>query len=402
MINVILLVGLILALGFGIGKVTHRIGITGIVGYIIAGVILGPEVLGVPHIVGIEKEVFSTMWDIAMFSALALIGFIIGTHLTPRSLGKYKKTIIAAVGGEIAGAFILVFLGAYAYTQDLPTALLFASLAPASAPAGAVATLHEYRAKGSLTNAIYAIVGWDDALAVIVFAITLGVVSSLLGGAASVTSMLKIPAREVLGGLALGAAVGGAMTFLMRRIRERESIFIASLAMIFASAGLAEMFGFSLILTCMVLGIVFVNLSSERSGKPREVIEYIMGPIYIVFFALAGMELNFNLLLAMGLLGAVYIACRAAGLISGVSLAARASGGPPEFQKYLGFGILSQAGVAIGLAALAGSRISALPGGAELASLALTMIMATTVVFEIIGPIGVKFAIGKAGEIGKE
>ncbi len=400
MLNVFLLIGLILALGFAIGRVTHHIKITGIVGYIIAGVILGPAIIDVPHVVGIEGEAFSTIWDVVTFSTLALIGFIIGTHLTPRSLGKYSKPIVAVILGECLGAFLLVFLGVYIYTQDLATALLFASLAPASAPAGAVATLHEYRAKGPLTNAIYAVVGWDDALAIIIFAITLGFVGASLGGAISFSSLIISPVKEILGGLALGVVLGAVMVGLMRKIRERESVFVTSLAVIFVSAGLAVSFEFSLILTCMVMGIFFVNLS-PHDYRPRKFIEYTMPPIYILFFTLAGMNLDVDLLLTMGLLGGIYILCRAAGLIGGTSLAARASGGPLIFQKYLGFGILSQAGVAIGLAALAGSRIGALPGGAELASLALTIIMATTIVFEIIGPIGVRFAIGKAGEIGK-
>ncbi|KXB03016.1 hypothetical protein AKJ35_00980 [candidate division MSBL1 archaeon SCGC-AAA833F18] len=401
MLNVFLLVGLILALGFSIGRVTHKIKITAIVGYIIAGIILGPEVLDVPAVIGIGEEAFSTIWDITTFAALALIGFVIGMHLTKRSLGKHTKFIMAAIIGECLGAFLLVFLGVLIFTHDLPTALLLASLAPASAPAGAVATLHEYRAKGPLTNAIYAVVGWDDALAVIIFAISLAFVGSMLGGAASLSATLIPPLREVLGGMALGAGLGLVMVFLMRKIGERDSIFITSLAIIFIGAGLAVSLEFSLILTCMIIGIFFVNFS-HYDNRPRKFVEYIMPPIYILFFTLAGMSLDFNLLLTMGLLGLVYILCRAVGLIGGTSLATRAAGGPSIFQKYLGFGILSQAGVAIGLAALAGSRIAALPGGPELASLALTMIMATTIVFEIIGPIGVRFAIGKAGEIRKE
>lgn len=400
MLNVFLLIGLILALGFAIGRVTHHIKITGIVGYIIAGVILGPAILDVPHVVGIGGEAFSTIWDVVTFSTLALVGFIIGTHLTSRSLGEFTKPIIAVIFGECIGAFLLVFMGVFIYTQDLATALLFASLAPASAPAGAVATLHECHARGPLTNAIYAVVGWDDALAIIIFAITLGVVGASLGGAISLSGMVMYPVREILGGLALGATLGTVMTLLMKKIKERESILITSLAIIFICAGLAVSFEFSLILTCMVVGIFFVNLS-PHDFRPRKLIEYIMPPVYILFFTLAGMSLDFDLLLTMGLLGVVYILCRAVGLIGGTSLAARASGGPPIFQKYLGFGILSQAGVAIGLAALAGSRIGALPGGAELASLALTMVMATTIVFEIIGPMGVRFAISKAGEAGK-
>jgi Kef-type K+ transport system membrane component KefB len=163
-------------------------------------------------------------------------------------------------------------------------------------------------------------------------------------------------------------------------------------------AGLAELLDLSLILTCMAIGIAMVNLSPATGGASRGLVEGIMPPIYIVFFILAGMQFEFGLLYLAGILAVIYIVCRVAGKVLGISLTAKFSGAPTTFRKYLGFGMISQAGVAIGLAALLTTELAGLPEGAILATLGITVILATTIVFEIIGPIGVRYAIFKAGE----
>ncbi|MFQ6129212.1 MAG: cation:proton antiporter [Candidatus Hadarchaeaceae archaeon] len=398
MINILLLVGVILALGYIVGRGTHALKITGVVGYIIVGVILGSSIFGIVNVLGISEEAFSTLWGITTDFTLALIAFIIGSQLTLRLMRNLGKPILAMIFGESFGAFFLVLLGVYLITQNLPLALLLASLAPASAPAGTVAVLHEYRAKGPLTDAILAVIGWDDALAIVIFVVAISIIKAMLGGGISLFSAVAYPIVEIFGGLALGAAIGGALAFAVKKVRERESILVISFAAILIGAGVAEFLGFSLILTCMAIGIVLINILPTMGGTSRGLIENIMPPIYVIFFALAGMQLRFDLLITMGLLGLIYIVCRTAGLIGGASISAKAARAPTIFQKYLGFGILSQAGVAIGLAALAGSMLAGYPGGVDLGLKAITLIMATTIVFEIIGPIGARFAIIRARE----
>lgn len=394
--NVLLLVGIILAFGAIIGKITHKLKLTGVVGYIIAGVILGYLTKTFGYF-GASETTISTIWEITTKATLALIAFIIGGHLAIHIFRKLGKPIIAMIFGESFGAFFVVLIGAYVVSGDLALSLLLASLAPASAPAGTMAVLQEYRARGPLTDAILATVGWDDALTVLIFAGTMSGVKISLGGELTLLSLIT-PLKEIFGAILLGLALGGVLLFLSKRIRERETLLIASLAAVFIGAGLADAVGFSLILTCMVLGMTIINLMPALGRTSVNLIESFMPPIYVFFFALAGTQLRFDLLLSMGALGMAYIVGRSLGLIGGATLGARLSGAPKILQKYLGFGILSQAGVAIGLAALAGSEL----GGAQIAATAITLVMATTVVFEIIGPIGARYAITKAGEARRE
>jgi Kef-type K+ transport system membrane component KefB len=330
------------------------------------------------------------------------VAFVIGAQLTLRLVKKLGRSIVAIIFGECLGAFFLVLVGVYLLTKDLTTALIFASLAPASAPAGALAVLQEYRAKGVLTDAILAVVGFDDALAVIIFVFSISAVRVLLGGAVSMSTMIITPAVEIGGAILLGAGIGISIVFVSKKIKERDDMLVAVLAGILICAGLSQLFQISLILSCMVLGMFLINIIPDIGRTTRGLVENIMLPVYIIFFVIVGTDLRLDLLIPMGLLGIIYIICRTFGLIGGTCSAAALSKAEPKLQKYLGFAILSQAGVAIGLAALVAAELHAYGStGIYLGSLALTIITATTVVFEIIGPIGTRFAITKAGEATK-
>ena len=397
MLNLLLLTGIILAAGYLVGKATHGLRVTGVVGYILIGIILGPF-LGVGEKLGISKAAFSEFWGLTTNFTLALIAFIIGSHFTARLLRGLGKSIVAMLLAESMGAFLVVALGVYLYTHDLVTTLLISSVAAATDPAASVAVLHEYRARGPLSTALLMLVGWDDAVASVIVVVALAAMKVLLGGEISISSAIAVPALEIVGGLALGAVIGGVLAFIVKRSRERETILVTTFASIFVGAGLAQLLDLSLILTCMATGIVFINACPAKGNASRGMVEGIMPMIYVLFFALAGMQLRFDLLRAAGVLVLIYIICRMVGKVSGISLSAKASKAPAVLQKYLGFGMFPQGGLAVGLMALLGAEIASFPGGAELAALGITTIMATTIIFEIIGPIGVRFAIFKAGE----
>ncbi len=396
MINLILIFGIALALGFIIGKATHWIKLTAIVGYIVAGIILGP-VLGL-----INPAEISNAINLVVSVTLGLVAFIIGGSFVKETLKKLGKIMLFTLFGESFITFIIVTFGIYLWTHNLPIALLFGALAPASAPAGTMAALHYCKAKGGLTTLTTAIVGLDDGVGILLFAFVIVFIKVLLGGTFSIESAVLTPLIEIFGALALGAVLGAALSFASKHIRGREETFIMSIVAVLLCAGLAELLNVSLILACMALGAIFVNLSQSLAKTSYETLEGVIPPIYIAFFAIAGLQLRINLLLVIGLVGVVYIILRSIGKIGGAALSSRAAKAEPRIQKYLGFSLLSQAGVAIGLACLVASELSDYPGGKELGALAITMIAATTVVFEIIGPIGVRFAVTKAGESGKE
>lgn len=393
--------GIVLGIGFGIGKITHSVKLTRVVGYIMLGAILGPSFLGVPEMLGITEGVFQTIWDTITLVVLSLVAFIIGAQLTKKLIDELGTPLVVMIIGESLLAFFLVFLGTYLYTGQVAMALLLGGLAPASAPAGTVAVIHEYNAKGTLTDALLAIVGFDDALAIIIFIFGLAGAASILGGGFSVTNLVILPGKEIIGGLIVGSAAGGGLTLVEGKIKERDSLLVVSLSFIFFSAGLAEMLNFSVILSCMAIGIVFINTSPGRGESVRDIVEGVMAPLYVLFFVLVGMEMNFGLLTNIGLLAAIYVLLRIVGLAGGASLAAKLAKAP-ESLKYAGLGILSQAGVAIGLAAIARSRLAALAGGIQLTSIVLTVVLSTTIFFEIIGPIGTRYVLEAAGEIGEE
>jgi Kef-type K+ transport system membrane component KefB len=390
MFNYLLLAGIVIGLGFLIGKGTHLLKITGVIGYILTGIIIGPDVLNIIRLTPVEIE---TMTNIA----LGFVAFIIGGELTHSLLRKMGKSIIAIIIGESFGAFFIVLIGLYLLTNNLPLALIFAAMAPASAPAGTVAVLHEYKAKGPLTDAILAVVGFDDGLAVLIYAFSISAIGVLLSGVVSVSTLFINPVIEIGGALLLGGGIGLLFGYILRKLIEREEIIVISLTAIFLTAGLSLFFEVSLILACMAMGMVMINMYPQDNKPVFEHIRSISLPVYILFFVIAGINLHLGLLISIGAIGIVYIICRSLGLIGGSYISALASKADPVIRKNIGLGILSQAGVAIGLSLLAYQKLLSL-GMEELGDLIVTTVAATTVIFEIIGPLSARVAIFRAGE----
>ena len=392
--DLLLIAGLSLLLGYFVGKGTFTLRITSIVGYIFTGILLGP----VLHVLKVPQAGA----DLIVNVTLSLIGFVIGGTFTLDYLRGAGKQIWVIILGESTGAFLLVLAGVYLLTRDLPLSLILAALAPASAPAGTLAAIRDSRASGPLTKAAIAVVGLDDATSIILFVVSIAVVKVLLGGEMSVHELVLVPLREILGSAAVGAVLGWGLSLAVKRTSERGNILVLTLASLLLAGGLARVFHFSLILTSMFVGATLVNLAPAESKISFQEIEGILPPVYVAFFILAGSELRPDLLLSMGLVGVVYIVARSIGLISGASIGAWISRAPEVIVKYLGFAILSQAGVAVGLSLLVASELSAFGSqGTHYGTVAVTIISATTVFFEIVGPIGVRFAVTRAGEFGR-
>jgi Kef-type K+ transport system membrane component KefB len=388
--NYILLAGIAIGLGFLIGKGTHLMKITGVVGYIATGIILGPDVLGVIHLSSVEIE---TMTNVA----LGFVAFIIGGELTFSILRKMGKSIIPIIIGESFGAFFIVFFGVYLLTNNVPLSIIFAAMAPASAPAGTVAVIQEYKAKGKLTNAILAVVGFDDGLAILIYAFSIAIAGVILSGVFSVSNILFVPIMDIGVAVLIGGAIGVVFAFIFKRLIEREEIIALSLTAIFITAGLSVLFDVSLILACMTMGIVIVNFYPQDNKPVFEHIKSVSLPVYILFFVIAGVNLHLGLLVSIGAIGLVYVICRTLGLVGGSYISALASKADPVIRNNLGFGILSQAGVAIGLSLIASNKLTEL-GHPEIGSIVITTVAATTVVFEVIGPLSARLAITRSGE----
>ena len=390
MLNYLLLGGLIIGFGFLIGKGTHLLRITGVIGYILTGVIIGPDVLNLVHLSSVEIE---TMTNIA----LGFVAFIIGGELTIRSLRKTGKSIIAIIFGESLGAFCIVFAGLYFLTNNLPIASTFAAMAPASAPAGTIAVIHEYKAKGKLVDSILMVVGFDDGLAVLIYAFAMAAVGVVVSGDVSLSALVLEPMRDIGGALLFGALFGAVFAYIFRKLNEREEIIAVGITAIFLTAGFALFFEVSLILCCMVAGMMVINLFPQDNKPVFDNIKSICLPVYIIFFVIAGINLHLGLLLSIGSIGIVYVICRTLGLVGGSYVSAFASKADKVIRDNIGLGILSQAGVAIGLSLLAYQKLSSM-GLQDVGSLVVTTVAATSVVFEIIGPLAARVALVRSGE----
>ena len=395
------LTGLAVVASLYVGKLARRLGLPSLIGYLVVGVLLGGSVLGMFGEHEIAQVSFVTQ------IALGFVAFTIGSELSVRSMRRLGSGITAIILCESLAAFALVFLAIYLVTGDLALSLIFGAMAPASAPAGTVAVIQEYRARGNLTSALYAVVGFDDGLAILIYGFAAAAARSLLlreatGSSCGVLSSIGSPAAELGLSILLGAALGAVYAVLQRRLRHGHEIPALTFGFVAVAVGLSQQFHLSLILVNMMIGFTLAN--SNSSAAVRSVagqLRSVMPLLFILFFFLAGAHLQLGRLAALGAVGIVYIAGRTAGKLSGAWAGSVLGRAGPKLRRYLGLGILSQAGVAIGFSLIASQDLHAIGTDHAIAIGAgvITTITATSIVFEIVGPLAAKIALQKAGEI---
>ena len=407
------LVGAMLIVCFYVGKLIKKTSLPSLIGYMLVGTLFGSSF---KHF-GLELFTESVRESLSFITQVALgfVAFSIGSELSIKSLRRLGNGIVWIIFSESFAAFFVVTGLIYLVTRDLPMALIFGSMAPASAPAGTVAIIHEYKAKGSLTQALYAVVGFDDGLAIIIFGFSAAVAKSLLLAetpghtSEGFFQMLKAPTLEIILSIVVGSVLGFLLCQLVRFIKNSRDMLIIVFGVITLSTGLSMMWHLSLILTNMVVGFVLINTRRESLvHRVTAPLLEIMPLTFVLFFCLAGAHLQLAALPSLGLIGIVYILGRSGGLIGGARLGAMFGHVEEKIKKYVGLGILSQAGVAIGLALIVNAEFAGLGAvtdgeshGSQIGIKVITTITATCIVFEIIGPILAKYALGKAGELGK-
>ena len=396
----LLIVGIMTFIAFYFGKSMKYIKLPSIMGFMIIGLILGPSLFDL-----LDENVqnnFSFITEIA----LSFVALSIGIELSFASLKKQGISIIIIIIAESFLAFFMVTTGIYLLTGNLPMALIFGAIAPASAPAGTVAVIREYKAKGSLTQALYAVVGFDDGLGIIIFGFASAIAQSLISGANTtahnnVITLLSKPLLEVGLSIAVGIIMAYIFSLLAKKLKGERDIFILLFSFVLITTGLCSLFHLSLILTNMILGIVLINTQANSLiRKIHNELSYVMPLLFILFFVLAGANLHVSALPAVGIIGVVYIIGRSSGLMGGAWLGAVVGKAETKIRKYLGLGILSQAGVAIGLSLIVKHEFSKLgPEGIKIGTIVITTVTATSIFFEIIGPILTKIGLKKSGEI---
>lgn len=404
-VSALTLLGISTLVGFYVGRLSRHARLPSIIGYMVLGVILGPSVL----------HLFSdTMLDDLSFIteiSLGFVAFSIGSELSLSSLRDLGSGIILIILTESFMAFLIVVGAMYFLTGDVPLALVFGAMAPASAPAGTVAVIHEYKARGNLTKALYAVVGFDDGLAIMIFGLSAALAKSLLVGEAtgsteSVLMSLAVPAKEIVLSLVTGAVIGFIFCQMVRRLQNSRDILVIVFGAVLLATGLSMRWHLSLILTNMVVGFVLVNTRQEAlTRNVMAPLHETMPLVFVLFFCLAGAHLKLSVLPSLGLIGVVYILARSAGLVGGAYIGGVLGHMEEKVKKYVGMGILSQAGVAIGLSLIVRHDFAqldarySLPHAKAIGTSVLATVTATCIFFEIIGPILTRIALKKAGEI---
>ncbi|MBC8384597.1 MAG: cation:proton antiporter [Candidatus Cloacimonetes bacterium] len=367
-----------------------------IVGYIVAGAILGPDVLGIIS----EKQV--TSLDSINLVVLSLIGLAIGGELRFKELKKLGKSIILIVLFEAFGAFILVGITSAIILKSIPMGLIFGSLASATAPAGTVEVIKQYRAKGEFTTTLYAVMGLDDIIALLLFTISLPLAIILMvgtksGSDVSIFHALLHSGIEVALSVGIGLLIGFLIIPLAKLIHDRVTLLLFILGIVLITCGISEYLKISPILLNMTVGIVLVNRNSIISRKIFQTLGDWSPPMYVWFFVLIGTRLNISLITKYSLLVGIYVLTRSFGKWSGTFLGGTISKAPKKIKNFLGLALMSQAGVAVGLA-LAASKVLEQNGLHNQAVQLISSITATTFIVMLIGPVIAKFALFKSGE----
>ncbi|MCD6181476.1 MAG: cation:proton antiporter [Candidatus Cloacimonetes bacterium] len=408
-LSMLTIVGFIAVGGYYFGRNMQHLRLPSIIGFMIFGAILGPSLLNLLTEVKIDSLGFIP--DIA----LGFVALSIGMELKLSSLKKLGKSIIYIILLESFGAFLLVFGSLYLLTGDVVLSLLFGAIAPASAPAGTVAVIKEYKAKGSLTKALYAVVGFDDGLGIIIFGFAMAFAQSMLAQQAgqestSLLTTILEPMKEVGLSVVIGGVFAGIFILLAHKIAHADDLLILIFGFTLMICGTCTQLHLSLILTNMVMGMIVVNTQPNSFvARIQSRLTMILPLLFILFFTVAGANLHVRALPSLGFIGIVYVLSRSAGLIGGARLGAIIGKANPHIKNYIGLGILSQAGVAIGLSLMVKQNLktagplvdasSTMHVGEQMGGIIITTITATCIFFEIIGPILTKIALKKAGEI---
>jgi NhaP-type Na+/H+ or K+/H+ antiporter len=388
-VNNLLSAGLILLLGFIGARLLKYVRLPSVTAFLIVGIIIGPHVFNL-----VTEEIFAGS-DFFTNLVLGIIAFSLGENFRLDKIKTGMKqvvwiSIIAALGAWIlvSAALIIYFI---IIKLPLYPAIVLGAAASATAPAATVLVIREYRASGYLTELLLKVVAIDDAWCLIFAAMAIALGNAMR---AEVFDMAIIFAGlgEIFGALIAGALIGYITSFLSRFVTTRDELIILILGFILLNVGLSIAFKFSVLLSSMAMGLVVINLARENY-KFFEELRSVDTPLYLVFFILSGAHLDFGILYNMGIVGILYVIFRIIGKIYGAKIGSEISNAPKMVSNWLGLALTPQAGVALGIGLVAKSAFP------DYGNFIFTIIAATTVVFELFGPLLTKYSLIKAGEI---
>ena len=407
----LLTVSIALLAGLLMTRVFKPLKLPAVTAYLIAGVLIGPYCLGAFGIENLGFTSHSAVEALSLISdvALGFIAFSIGSEFKMDELKKIGKQafVIGIFQALVATLFVdLALLAVHMIMPDkltVPQLLTLGAIATATAPAATLMVVRQYKAKGPLTDLLLPIVALDDAVGLIVFAISFGIAKSLVVGQIDMVSIIVNPLVEIVCSLGLGAVMGWVLTQLEKLFNSNTNRLNLTIAFVFITVALSMMeftigavhISFSSLLVCMMLGTVFCNIC-PLSEDLMERADKWTSPLFALFFVISGAELELGVFadFAIVAIGIVYIIFRSLGKYLGSAISAKATKCSPEICKYLGITLLPQAGVALGMCTIAAAS---LPGGQG--DLIRNITLFAVLIYELLGPLFTRMALTAAGDI---
>ena len=406
----LLLISVTLLAGLAMSRLAKKLQLPAVTGYLVSGIVIGPFVLGRLNVDGLGFQTLEQVKSLDLISnvALGFIAFAIGNEFRLSQLKETGRqaTVIGIL--QACAATLLVDIALVAVhiampdKMPLPAALTLGAIASATAPAATLMVVRQYKARGKLTDLLLPIVALDDAVGLVIFAVSFGISRALISGEVSIVSIVVEPIIEIVCSLLLGSLMGALLTYFERFFHSRSKRLSLSIAFVFTTVALSMMefhvggvkIGFSSLLVCMMLGTMFCNLC-DFSAELMDRVDRWTAPLFILFFVLSGAELDIGVFSdpAIVAIGLIYILARSLGKYIGAFGGASMMGCDASTRKYLGITLLPQAGVALGMSVTAAELL-----GAE-GLLVRNIVLFSVLIYELVGPLLTKIALTKAGNI---
>lgn len=348
------------------------------------GIVAGDEFLGLIPGVILDR------YDLITNMTLVMIGFLLGGKINRNVLGHRKRELLLISIGAALGAGFVVFIGLLIVGVPAEIAILVGCISSATDPAATTDVIDESNAKGPFTDLLLAIVAVDDAWGLILFSIGFSIVLSITGTGEFAAPLIHA-VRDIGGAILLGIVIGYPAACLTGRIRAGRPMLTEALGLVFLCGGIALWLEVSFLIAAMVMGALVGNFARHHDIAFHE-IENIEWPFMIIFFVLAGAQLKVGSLASIGIMALIYIVCRSFGKVAGAWIGGVVSNSNVKTRNWMGMALLPQAGVALGMALVAAEEF------AEYKQVLLSIMISTTVIFELVGPVFSRLALKRTGE----